>query len=527
MHLVCASSSTSFDTYAPVLAHSSLIELILIGLFQISFSFQKLFNLFEVLVFNNSNFNNKNQETSLLITRKGFNVKMNSYAKIVSRTSVCPKLQTVSDMAFKVIDNASREQINTAVQYNQDEINKLLVKLLAVNYIADNETDIIKDIDDTTKSIDYNYCERKLLKLSPILGFSRKDYFAEYQISSDIQMKIVSYLKSLEILKTIPLINKKFKSCIDQMHISPTYSTIFSSKFFRFLSIDELCNYFESRKKNTTIGQPKMDVQFVNGSWKQCKIEIFDKGFRPGVSVSGYSDDIYEEPIIVAFSRIAPFGCMTQRKGNKDRLADVLSRGYCNETCDVYLDFSSEYDPPIYSHGFKWWCNKHQPGWRCGWINWYRTYWKLPRMCQIIVDVCIDQEWSKFNDSNRKRIERGYKTGTRFGKKTVSINFHIDDIEYFTYFGHKTTKAQQEELIQDYQIEAVAPDVAMGRVYNHTNWRFDDNEDLTTKGQVLEEMKQIVVTPCGVFNGITNDKKKKLLLMNGSIFMKKKIHMPN
>ena len=111
-------------------------------------------------------------------------------------------LQPVCDMSFQLIQDATRGQINAAVKYNKDNINRLLIKLMAINFITNNQKEITQEIHSNGASTSSNvnlkeYCEKKLLSISPVMGFSRKDYFGKYNISDSVECEIVSYLHLL------------------------------------------------------------------------------------------------------------------------------------------------------------------------------------------------------------------------------------------------------------------------------------------------------------------------------------------
>ena len=133
----------------------------------------------------------------------------------LSSTLIPAPLQSMCSASLKLIANASSVQVSTAVEYNQHSINVLLIQLLTINFISQNRKQIENDINNlkhnhkrdvaqlsqgttthdqsncssSQTSSDVNpdleeYCERKLLCLSPILGFSRKNYFVEYNMST-------------------------------------------------------------------------------------------------------------------------------------------------------------------------------------------------------------------------------------------------------------------------------------------------------------------------------------------------------
>ena len=118
--------------------------------------------------------------------------------------------------------------------------------------------------DKTTPILEY--CERKILPLSPILGFSRKNYFIVSNISDDVQMEILSYLKPIEIFQTILLINKQFNENVKMIHKSYRYSNIFCNKNFTFESFDEIENLWNNDKN-------EIDMRIENGCWVHGRVE--------------------------------------------------------------------------------------------------------------------------------------------------------------------------------------------------------------------------------------------------------------
>ena len=168
-------------------------------------------------------------------------------------------LQHVCHCCLDIVSNASSHQIKAAVEYNQNEINKLLVQLLTINFIANNEKTVQTSVEkiagcpasDTQLK---KYCNQKLLEISPIHGFSPKPYFLEYNVSDDIRMEILTYLQPIQLFKTITLLNKQFNKNVQTMHESTNskYSKMFETRnyiFKSFLEVEEYCN---NMKRKTT-----------------------------------------------------------------------------------------------------------------------------------------------------------------------------------------------------------------------------------------------------------------------------------
>ena len=116
-------------------------------------------------------------------------------------TRIIPSnLQDVCQISLDIVSNASSHQINAAIKYNQQEINKLLIQLLTINFVKQNKETIQNEIKEfnsensETQQLE-SYCNQKLLEISPIHGFSPKPYFLDYKVSDDIRMEILTYLK--------------------------------------------------------------------------------------------------------------------------------------------------------------------------------------------------------------------------------------------------------------------------------------------------------------------------------------------
>ena len=96
--------------------------------------------------------------------------------------SIVPSnLSTMCNASLQLIENATKQQIRAAIRYNQDEINRLLIKLVTINFISKNQAQIAKEIkqeEETRKNNNLQeYCERALLLISPKMGFWRRECF--------------------------------------------------------------------------------------------------------------------------------------------------------------------------------------------------------------------------------------------------------------------------------------------------------------------------------------------------------------
>ena len=182
--------------------------------------------------------------------------------QFLSNSLVPLSLKNVCHVSMTLIQAASKDQVTTALEYNKHKINTLLTQLLALNFIIQNQNEIHNDINNilisaeastlthdskaTTESASQtlqsleHYCERKLLSLSPIAGFSRKNYFIERNISDDIQTEIISYLKPIEIFKNISLVNKQFNKNVTTLHQSYRHANVFCDQNYVFQSWEEI-----------------------------------------------------------------------------------------------------------------------------------------------------------------------------------------------------------------------------------------------------------------------------------------------
>ena len=171
--------------------------------------------------------------------------RQGSILEALSASLIPAPLQSVCSTSLKLIENASPHQLSAAVNHSRNDVNKILAQLLAINFIAKNKTQIQEELTglklthrtnavveaQSSNTVNTNialeeYCQQKLLHLSPIVGFSRKNYFVEYNISDDIEMEIISFLKPIEIFKNITLINKQFNENVITMHASQKYNSV-------------------------------------------------------------------------------------------------------------------------------------------------------------------------------------------------------------------------------------------------------------------------------------------------------------
>ena len=450
-------------------------------------------------------------------------------------------LHHLCDTSLKLIENASKDQISAALDYNQHQINILIIQLLTINLIGQNQKEFQHDIQQQQQrqhqgdheqsymeSECQTYCERKLLSLSPMIGFSRKNYFLECKISDDVQMEILSYLEPIRLFRSILLINKQFNKNVTTMHQSYKYENMFCNKNFAFESFAEL-----------TFRQSKyIDYRMSNGYW--VRGTVYRSNSRDtSVIVSSDVDrsEIYQ--LQDKGSRhTATYGRISGRPANMQRFLNILKHGYFSEVCDVNLkDFYFWASDNTYVKLIE---NNDQDMWRCGWIDFDWTWnemvkqnnmifgvdyagqflqrsnenipensqnsenetggkkWKF-RPFQIRVQVDITQEY--YNNTALKSLpfDKSFNTIiTDYGECLISLVFHTDDVDNITYFGHKTREEEQLKAKQE-----------------TTNW-FVASENgcriSESKAKLLDAVgypNYCILTPNGVFSALSSNEKER------------------
>ena len=131
-----------------------------------------------------------------------------------------------------------------------------MIQLLTINFINQNketirnETKEFKQNNNDKKQLE-NYCNQKLLEISPIHGISPKQYFEEYKISDDIRMEILTYLKPIQLFKTVTLLNKQFNKNAKTMHESTNdkFSKVFETFNFTVNSFLEMAEYCSNSQR--------------------------------------------------------------------------------------------------------------------------------------------------------------------------------------------------------------------------------------------------------------------------------------
>ena len=64
------------------------------------------------------------------------------------------QVHSMAQCSLNIIDSASSIQIDAAMKYNETAINKLLIKLLTINFINNNQNKIIHEMSDNFNQIE-------------------------------------------------------------------------------------------------------------------------------------------------------------------------------------------------------------------------------------------------------------------------------------------------------------------------------------------------------------------------------------
>ena len=417
--------------------------------------------------------------------------------------AISSSLQDVCKCALSIVSDASPHQINTAIEYNQNQINTLLIQLLTINFIKQNENIIQNEIekfnnqnhDNDRKQLE-NYCNQKLLEISPIHGFSPKTYFQEYNVSDDIRMDILTYLKPIQLFKTITLLNKQFNKNVKKMHSSTNskYNKVFETSNFTFDSFLEMEEYCTNTKRKALYngGRVRVDWMSTNGFFYFDEVTDIST-FQQHITVNNC-------PTSLNNTYVAPYGCITCRPCNKNKFVNtIIKRGYFNELCDINIskyafygiNKKNELVPFDITRGFVSSSEymtlqqlKSSNVWICGKINflwtlnnsWYRSgeqqgisvdendlkngkkYNKLVsklikpfEIFQIYVDIDITGYYNKYNDTERSEILQYFENNLAIlndGRRILlTVAAHGDDSCLLTYFGDKSSIDCQKRVI--------------------------------------------------------------------------------
>ena len=433
-----------------------------------------------------------------------------SVSSFLAGCIISSSIKDVYQNSCNIIANASSHQINAAIHYNQNEINKLLIQLLTINFIQQNE----QTIQSETKNLNGNhakqleiYCSQKLLEISPIHGFSPKPYFLDYNISDDIRMEILTYLKPIQLFKTISRLNKQFNKNVKIMHESTNskYNKIFETRNFTFDSFCEMekyCNNYNRKKTGLCNGRAYVDWMCPNGYWYNgavTNINSFDGCIT--VKSNVYYGEVTGK--MLDYSKVAPCNMMRNRPCNVNRFKNtIIKRGYCNQACDINISkFLMEQhmtqigDDRVEARnswfdlkrggwfgrcvGDVWLCGKIKFDWTLtgSFINGYDANGNLKRIIasqydgfdddkmvnknlaikslkisQVFVDVDITKYYTKYDSMQREsffllqQIQQYVSLSPSRCILTVAV--HGDDTSSITYFGNKSSIEDRKEMIE-------------------------------------------------------------------------------
>ena len=442
-----------------------------------------------------------------LITKDERMSESSLLSMFVSLNITPSKLRDVCQCSLDIVDNASSHQINAAVKHNQNEINKLLIQLLTVNYISKNEQTIDNEIknlkldnENTNNSNSKqltNYCNQKLLEISPIHGFSPKRYLVEYKISDDVRMEILTYLKPIQLFKSISRVNKQFNKNVKTMHESTNskYMSLFDTSNFTFNSFLEIEEYYNnSKRKSLYNGQIYVDWRHSNGFFYYGPVTGINT-FSQCISARALGNNPTSRSGIVWWEA-APYHNVAYRPCNKNRFKNtIIKRGYYNETCDINISKFGETVVNNEKSTYEWFHIKHgfvdlsamtsiPDCWVCGKINFFSTlnnavfytchrngvsitdvddiynpkkYHRIKdsleksfNLCQIFIDVDITQYYDKYSAVEIAAIHAKFPihVETRNGRKIVSVSLvvHGDDRCNFSFFGDKSSIEDRKKI---------------------------------------------------------------------------------
>ena len=415
-------------------------------------------------------------------------------SRLISRNIFSKQLENICKCSLDIVSNASSHQIKAAIDYNQHEINTLLIQLLTINFIKKNT----KIIENETKQLDTTcntekvktYCSKKLLEISPNCGFSPKAYFLEYNVSDDIRMEILTYLKPLELFKSITILNKQFHKSVCSIHESTNkkYKKIFATKNFTFdsfLEMEEYCT--NTKRKALRDGVVYVDWISMSGLCefgRVTNIDNYNQYISAGTDTTGNQNYC---------SFVAPHKSLTFRPCNKKHFVNmILKRGHYNETCDINISRFSFYTTNNQnktvsfdiSRGITNDEMKPADNWICGKIDFYSTLNNsLVRLgeqkgilitrddifnenenainrllgndislsiFQIGVEVDITKYYNQYNDMERAKMHSMFTTHlmTLDGRNVLILFVHGDDASVFSYFGDKSHMNDRKELME-------------------------------------------------------------------------------
>ena len=391
----------------------------------------------------------------------------------LAKSMVSSTLENICTTSLDIISNASSSQINAAIDHNKDEINKILVKLLTINFLSKNANTIENETKEFNKTTDKpdnqlikGYCGTKLLEISPIHGFFQNDYFLHYNISSDLQSHILTFIRPLQLFESVSLLNKQFNRNVKTMHESTNekYSNVFSSKNFTFESFTQLKNYCARRINSSSTLEAMIDVERAPQCFKYGYVTNVNN-FKKVIDTEVPLSNGHMLAIPGCSSRqVAPFRSMTFRPCNLNRFKNnIIKHGYCGETCDINL---SKYSVPYIDHNnintttqlihfgrgllstsapldYE---NNSKDFWACCKIDWDGSLRCMlgKYISQIYVWVDISKIWTQFGPNLQQYVTAVYGAPVeKENRQMLAFCVHPDSCDIIKPFGSKTNKEQQ------------------------------------------------------------------------------------
>lgn len=391
--------------------------------------------------------------------------------EILSHDSICShlggillrntlQLQDIAACSLEIIDNATDFQISAAVEHNRRDIDTLLLKLLTINHIHNNQTNFVNDIktfqtsDKSQSRFDpglKTHCNQTLKHyLSPKIGFINENLFTKYNISNDLSVAIVSYIKPIEMHKSLIRLNKHFNAIIRLVKNSPKYN-IDESKHYHFESFNNLLNnYFEYGKQ--------IDVRWFDGEWVCDKIEGYNLG-EEKLELRNCTIDASQT------HRLAPVGYMRHRPTNRYKLCKIAKRSPSSVDwfCDVNIrKYTSKMEAALGGGRFNpmlgrlnsvddEFDSENFNAWRCGVIDIPdSTNKENGQICVVCVNFNISHVYDETDAIWHHLAKEMVLFDDQYGicdSKWVQIKCRVSDTNEIMPFGTKTTNEEQRKFV--------------------------------------------------------------------------------
>ena len=418
-------------------------------------------------------------------------------------------LKQIISCSFDIINCASKHEIESAVESNRYEIDKILIQLLALNKIKQHETQLKKQIavvstpakknqqlsvtnpfsctrsdfstatrainDENNNSNNNNknhnnnndlkiLCHKKLKEyISPIVGFGNENEFIKHSIGNDIGVEILSFVSSMDLHKSVSIVSKQFNKFFNSIKSVSKYD-IDLTKHYQFSGFSSMMKeYFEYDKM--------IDVQRTDGKWVTGGISTVDpKQKSICVDTKDFDDHL--------LSRFAPAGSMTRRSVNVQRLKKLGQRSPSSFDwfVDVNLkDFQIELHSGTPFHVLLGDIDSHEvvPDlWRCGTINLSATLHEADKVigntninsnnystnrfkfCQIAVDCHLIDVYEPEDDYAWDTVAEHFNilgdSDPRPNSKWLTVWVPLADADMISEFGSKSSLEEQTKLMDFY-----------------------------------------------------------------------------